>query len=301
MVTTSMAIRGQGEFFSNDRLLKRVKDFQDEVEEDPNKYQAGVLIALAAEFTTYGISEFDRLAKALNQKNFGDSNIPPIFVALLERYKGLWTQQIQTGFATARSSIEGKTMFGQPSQLVRLIRALRGLFSKEEKVVAQNTTLKGVVRARTNAAGERVKHSVNLAAYLRMLTRTIPMNFRRDYEQLFVRLETRAKLPADELPGPKNEQLYLINTGHSEASCTTCLMCNGRVLTRSALDFATTMLSPPLFHPNCRHAVLPSLKATEKSYDEVEGEIVTVATINGWIRAGKVKRASNPSPRTVNV
>lgn len=301
MATTSLAIRGQGEFFSNDRLLKRVLDYQNEVEENPNKYQAGVLIALAAEFTTYGLSEFDRLAKGLNEKNFGDGNIPPIFVALLERYKGIWTQQIQTGFATARSSIEGKTMFGQPSQLVRIIRAIRGLFSKEEKVVAKNVTLHGLARTRTNAEGERTKRTINLAAYLRMLTRTIPMNFRRDYEQLFVRLETRAKLPADKLPGPNNEQLYLINAGHTEASCSTCLMCNGRVLTRSALDFATTMLSPPLFHPHCRHAVLPSLIATEKSYSEVDGEIVTVATINSWIRSGKVKRASSPSPRTVNV
>lgn len=294
-------IRGEGDFFSNDRLLKRVLNFQQEVEEDPAKYQAGVLIALAAEFTTYGVSELDRLAKALKSKHFENEEEPSIFGHLLERYKGLWTQHIQTAFATARSSIEGKTIFGQPSQLVRLIRALRGFFSQEEKVVAANTQLKGITRARTNSQGDRVKYSINLASYLKMLTRTIPMNFRRDYEQLLVRYVTSVLLGKADRPTAQNEQLYLINTGHSHTSCITCLMLNGKVLTRSALDFATTRLAPVLFHPNCRHAVLPALVATEKSYGGEHGEIVTVAKLEGWISAGKLKRANRPAPRTVTV
>lgn len=300
-MVAALNIRGSGDFFSNDRLLKRVLNFQNEVEDDPAKYQAGVLIALAAEFTTYGLSELDRLGKALKQKHFGTDDEPPIFQHLLERYKGLWTQHVQTAFATARSSIEGKTIFGQPSQLVRLIRALRGFFSKEEKEVAANTQLKGITRARTNAQGERVKYSINLASYLKMLTRTVPMNYRRDYEQLLVRFVTSTLLGKEDRPTAKNEQLYLINTGHSHTSCITCLMLNGRVLTRSALDFATTQLAPVLFHPNCRHAVLPALVATEKSYRGEHGEIVTVATLMGWISAGKLKRAKRPAPRTVTV
>lgn len=300
-MTVGVNIRGEGPFFANDRLLKRVVNFQNEVEEDPNKYQAGVLLALAAEFTTYGISELDRLARALKAKTFDTDDEPQIFQSLLERYKGLWTQHVQTAFATARSSIEGKTIFGQPSQLVRLIRALRGFFSKEEKVVAANTTLKGITRARTTATGDKIRYSINLASYLKMLTRTTPMNFRRDYEQLFVRMATQILLGKDDRPTPQNQQLYLINTGHSHASCITCLVLNGRVITRAALDFATTRLSPTLFHPNCRHAVLPSLVATENSYNGAHGEIVTVATLDGWISAGKLKRAKRPSPRTVNV
>ena len=433
-MTIGVNIKGEGDFFANDRLLKRVLGFQNEIEEDLTKYQAGVLIALAAEYTTYGLSELDRLAKALKSKHFGTDEEPSIFVNLLERYKGLWTQHIAKAFATARSSVPGRTQFKQRTILQRLFDVLtfrraeqseaglfsdgkraysvKTLFNKTDTEVTTNVKMSAftsifdqrlwsmevpgerrrrvsinevlsmiadgtypendtqdhkrrleeadlsfpiilrewndqhslvdgahrLAKARklnrktikvrileggipvqallvpvpskeamtprldavVRTSSQRHIYRMGLATYLKMITRTLPMNFRRDYEQLLVRYALRV-LTGKDKPSTQNQSLYLINTGHSNTSCTTCLALNGRVLTRPALDMATTMLSPPLFHPNCRHAVLPSLVATENSYNGAHGEIVTVATLDGLIVAGKLKRAKRPSPRTVNV
>lgn len=125
----SFNVRNAGSFFANKTLLRDLQRFQEEVEADPNKYQRGILLGFATQFDIYGIGELDRMFSALIARDFGGSPEPRqlrFLTAMLERHQGLWTQAITKAFATAQNSVEGKTQFGQPTILRRIVSFFLG-------------------------------------------------------------------------------------------------------------------------------------------------------------------------------
>lgn len=297
--TTSIdfSIQNAGSFFDNTSLLEQLQKFQQEVEEDVERYNRGVLLGFATQFDIYGRSEFDRMFSALVARDFGGEpkdNQLRMLTAMLDRHKLLWTQAIQKAFAVAQNSIEGKTQFGQPSIFRRIVRALfEG--KPEEKIedikAKANSELKGVIRTR-EVKGQRVRFSVNLTAHIQMLYKTNGMNFRRDFEMMVARFGVSQK---------GGEQLFLINSHISQVSSKTCRLCAGRVFTRESLRYAAQQLSPNLFHPNCVHYVVKSFQQTTETYDGRFGPVVDLKEIGRWISQGRTNRAKRPAPVSINV
>lgn len=292
----SFSIRNAGKFFDNKSLLRDLLKFQQEVEEDPEKYQRGVLLGFQTQFDIYGRSEFDRMHAALIERDFRGEPFDRemrMLEAMLDRHKGLWTQAIQKAFGTAQNSIEGKTQFGQPSIFRRIVRAIftQDEEEREDIKAKANTQLKGTIRTR-KVKGKRVKFSINLVSHMQMLYKTNGMNFRRDFEMMIARFNTK------QLEG---EQIYLINSHLSSVSSKTCRLCAGRVFTREALRYAAQELSPNLFHPNCVHYVVKSFQETTMTYDGKHGPVVDTKEIGRWISQGKTKRAKRRAPVSINV
>lgn len=292
----SFNIRNAGKFFDNRSLLRDLLKFQQEVEEDVEKYQRGVLQGFATRFDIYGRSEFDRMFAAMIERDFRGEPFDRekrMLEAMLDRHKGLWSQAVKKAFGTAQNSIEGKTQFGQPSIFRRIVRAI---FSQDEEEredakAKANTELKGTIRTR-KVKGKRVKFSINLVSHMQMLYKTNGMNFRRDFEMMVARFNTQ------QLEG---EQLYLINSHLSSVSSKTCRLCAGRVFTREALRYAAQELSPNLFHPNCVHYVVKSFQETTMTYENEHGPVVDIKEIGRWISQGKTKRAKRRAPVSINV
>ena len=127
----SFTINSTGTFFANKTLLRDLQKFQQEVEEDPNKYNRGVLLGFQTQFDVYGTGEFDRMFSAMVQRDFDgvvEGRQERMLSAMLERHKGLWSQAITKAFAVAANSVEGKTQFGQPTILQRVVN----FFTREE-------------------------------------------------------------------------------------------------------------------------------------------------------------------------
>lgn len=293
----SFSIADAGKFFDNKSLLVELQAYQQEVEEDVEKYQRGILMGFQTRFDIYGVGEFDRMFKALMKRDFGDKEPEPrqerMLYAMLDRHKGLWSQAIQKAFGAAQNSIEGKTQFGQPSIFRRIVRAIFDQDEEErEDIKAKaNTQLKGTIRTRT-VKGRRVKFSINLTSHIQMLYKTMGMNFRRDFEIMVARFGVAQK---------GGEQLYLINSHVSQVSSKTCRLCAGRVFTRETLRYAAQELSPNLFHPNCVHYVVRSFQETTETYDGKQGPVVTMQEIGRWISQGRTKRAKRSAPVSINV
>lgn len=293
---TSFSINDAGAFFTNKTLLRDLQQFQQEVEDDVEKYNRGVLQGFQTQFDVYGSSEFDRMYAAMIQRDFGGNPEPRherMLRSMLERHKGLWSQAIQKAFGTAMNSIEGKTQFGQPSIFRRIVRAIFDQDEEErEDIKAKaNTQLKGTIRTR-KVKGKRVKFSINLTAHIQMLYKTMGMNFRRDFEIMVARFAVSQK---------GGEQLYLINSHVSQVSSKTCRLCAGRVFTRETLRYAAQELSPNLFHPNCVHYVVRSFQETTETYDGKQGAVVTMQEIGRWISSGRTKKAKRQAPVSINV
>lgn len=287
-------MRNADEFFSDVRLLRELKEFQDEVAEDPEKYQRGVLLNFAARLDAYGHSEFDRMFSLLLQKNFPNGlpeNRSRFLQALVDRHKVLWSQVVQKAFGTAQNTLEGRTQFGQPSIIRRIAVALFGEKSPQEKAAVEETELKGIARTRM-VSGKRMRWGLNLTSYMQMVYKTNGMNFYRDFEVTALRIKTFER---------GGEQLFLINSHVSSVSSKTCRLCAGRVFTRESLRYAAMQLSPNLFHPNCVHYIVPSFVETEDSYEGEHGPVVTLAEIGRWISQGKTNRAKRPAPLQVNI
>jgi hypothetical protein len=130
--STSFSINDAGTFFANKSLLLDLQKFQQEVEEDPNKYNRGVLLGFQTQFDIYGTGEFDRMYAAMVQRDFGDTldgRQERMLAAMLDRHKGLWTQAITKAFSVAANSVEGRTQFGQPTILQRIVN----FFTQEDR------------------------------------------------------------------------------------------------------------------------------------------------------------------------
>lgn len=294
---TAFSINDAGKFFANKSLLEDLQKYQQEVEENIDKYQRGILLGFQTQFDIYGTSELTRMFSAMVARDFGGAPVERqlrLLTAMLERHKGIWTQAIQKAFGAAQNSIEGKTQFGQPSIFRRIVRALfEG--SREEEIedikAKANTQLKGTIRTRT-ISGKRVRFSINLTAHIQMLYKTLGMNFRRDFEIMVARFAVSQK---------GGEQLYLINSHVSQVSSKTCRLCAGRVFTRESLRYAAQELSPNLFHPNCVHYVVRSFQETTETYDGKQGPVVDLKEIGRWISTGKTNKAKRSAPVSINV
>ncbi len=87
---------------------------------------------------------------------------------------------------------------------------------------------------------------VKLSARLKMLFRTIPANIERELQKQSIEyFEARP--------------IFRVVGGVVHNSASTCRWCNNKVLDRSGLEFVTRdpSLKDHLFHPNCRHRLVP--------------------------------------------
>lgn len=288
-------------FFDNLDLLKRIARFEQEVKADLSAYEPGILVRFERETVAYGQQELTAMQRVLFARDFPGGTVPREAAGLLEsnltRYKNLWQRNVQNAFATAASSVPGKTRLGTRTLLQRLVDLL--LAREEErpgsvhvpKKLRDRAELQGMVRT-ASVAGRRRVFKQSLAKFLKMLFRTYPMNFVRDHNLLVARLDR---------PEGEGEEIFLINSGRSANSSPVCVLCQGRALTRSALVMVTRDMQSPLFHPNCRHRILTTSGGRESSYDGKHGPLVTVKTVESWLASGKIKRAKRPNPRVVNI
>lgn len=87
---------------------------------------------------------------------------------------------------------------------------------------------------------------VDIVVYLSMLLRTMLLNFERDFIVYVSRFY-------------RNIKLFKVIGGIITTSASTCRFCNDRVFTYNALEFvrSSPQLRVHLFHPNCRHRIVP--------------------------------------------
>jgi hypothetical protein len=294
--------RAAGEtFFDNANLLRQIQRFQDEVEQDPLKFEPGVLARFEVETTAYGRQQLNTMHRVLVARDFGAAGPPRRLAGILEanrdRYVGLWERNVANGFAAAASSIPDRTRLGTRT----LVRRIFDFFARRdgeeaaEQVVPgrvrDDATLHGIVRTALVDGRRRVWRQ-RLVPYLKMLFRTYPMNFLRDYTLILAR--------ADIDPGDPGEEVFFISAGQQHNSSPVCIQCQGRAITRSALRIVTRDLQSPLYHPNCRHRILKK-GATVNSYDGSHGPLITPEEVVAWLRAGKVKKARRPNRSPVNI
>lgn len=298
VISTTAAGR---KFFDNRNLLKRIARFEAEVKADPRTFQAGILARFERETVAYGQQQLTNMHRILGIRDFPSASVPreiaPLLDANLDRYKGLWQQNVRNAFATAASSIPGATRLGTRTLLQRLF-AFLGAREQEQpgsvyipKKIRDKAELQGIVRTALIKGRRRIFRQ-SLSKFLKMLFRTYPMNFLRDHNLIVVRA---AK------PEGTGEEVFLVSTGRSSNSSPVCVRVQGRALTRSALTMVTRDLQSPLFHPNCRHRILTTPGGRESTYDGKQGPLVTVKTVAAWLGSGKIKRARRPSPRVVNI
>jgi len=81
---------------------------------------------------------------------------------------------------------------------------------------------------------------------VKLLFKTIPDNLERDLTKFFVRFYIKNKV-------------FKVVGGIVHNSASTCRWCNEKVIDLEALEFVTESkeLSVHLFHPNCRHRIVP--------------------------------------------
>lgn len=279
-------------FFNNPSLLKELAKFEAEVKREPQKFSAGVLQRFHRQFVIYGVQQLQAMSRILNARDFPTGSLPRgvagLLEATLERYTALWQRNVDNAFATALDS----ALPGRRSILSRIFNFFRDepeKFQAPKKLKAQGFS--GIVRT-SLVKGKRRIFRQSLSKYLKMLFRTYPMNFQRDHNMVVSRWKGK---------GGEGEDVFFINSGKSYNSSPVCVLVQGRALTRSALQLVTSQFQSPLFHPNCRHRVLPTAAMTEETYDGSRGKLVTVKTVEKWLASGRIKRAKRPRPAVVNV
>ena len=224
-------------------IIRRVQRLVAEVEHRPESYRPADWDRLHArifEYVTKQTSnQYDNFVENVLEESYHVVVPPTIFPAMRDRAIDQWRQTLARAFGTAKDAI-------QPNHrtiMQRVSSFLASMFGMQAPEEPKEVKVKGFVRARRNMSSS---WSMNLVSYLRLLFRTIPRNLERDLMSIAIRLF-------------QEEELFRISGGVSRNSAATCAWCNGKVLTKDALDFVTksTQLKDRLFHPNCAHAIHP--------------------------------------------
>jgi len=257
-------------------MINDLRRYLLEVAERPGRFNTAVLSGFRQQLIVWFNDRAESTINALNKQYFTDKGqpAPPIFNALLQRYQNIWAQQMTRAFATAHDSLTGTGIMRKATRLTLVTNIARDLAGLPP-VETENTKALGLVRLTRQVKGRRRRvFRQPLDTYLQMLMNTVPRNLVREYESI------RGQFIIEE------EVLYKVTPHPIPESADTCRFVSNKVLTKEALDIATsrTLLSAPLFHPNCRHSVAPIPK------NRYNGRVITAATMRGAIRAGKIKR-----------
>ncbi len=283
------------QFFGNfGPLLTRLNGFVNEVRKDYRKFQPRIIQQFETEFSQLGAADLNLLYAYLVKRYFPrdeHGTIPIIFRLLYDRHVLRFQQVVHNAFSAALESVpevpnpnRARIAPGGPQRTImaRLTAAVKGGEPIEPLPKDGGRELYGYMRASRNM---RREIKIPLLAYLRMVVRQTPRNFERDFTMLVIR----------HFSGPAAPVYYMISTGASPRSCTTCRVLNGRVLTDSALQFAVTALLPVLLHPNCVHRIEPMPVGYDLS------KVVTIDLLKSWIAAGTLRESATVRTPFVNV
>lgn len=248
-------------------LLKQVDQYVRKVEADLTKFKEAELNALRDQVISFGTSHFTKLhsnfiqAELVEKRGIGSAQQPQIMLALRNRYINQWTQAVRKGFATASDSAKGlqqkiqRDLIAQlrrEDQQRRLLAVQKGQADPAPRPRSFFRLLLRIFGLQRATRTKQRRVTLRMVPYLKMLFRTLPRDLERDLMEYTIRFYAERKL-------------FVVRGGKVHNSASTCRFCDGRVLTKQALDFVTksSQLKVHLFHPNCRHTI----REAPKNYD----------------------------------
>ena len=231
-------------------VLNSVEATVRKIESDFTKFKEADLNNLRDGLLAFGAANFNQLhsnfiaIEFVRKRGIRPELVPAIFDAIRTRYAENWRAAIMKGFATAADSAKGLQQKIQRNLLAEIGRENRG---QQPRRGFFGLLLRIFGSQRANKSKTR-RVSLGLVSYLKMLFRTLPRDMERDMMQFLIRFF--------------ENNTFLVVGGKVHNSASTCLFADGRVFTQKALDFITRSpaLKVHLFHPNCRHRIVPPPK-----------------------------------------
>lgn len=238
------------------QLLKLVQKKVQQIEADFSTFKENEFRDLRDTIVQFGIANYNQLfnnfiqIEFINKRGIATNNVPAVFEGIRQRYVNNWLQAVSKGFATAIDSAKGLQQKIQRNLIAEIRRRKVNAIQNgipEPTGGFFNLLLRifGLQRARRKVAR---RFNLGLVQYLTMLFRTEPRNMERDMMRFLIRFF--------------EDNLFLVTGGVVHNSASTCRFATDRVFTKRALDFImkSPQLKVHLFHPNCRHRVVPPPK-----------------------------------------